>query len=309
MKKRWIVCMGIASALLFLSGCIKEKPAELQNVAEERIEIEGVKGEYTFLFLTDTHIVVPDEEDTEEVQQYAKPRLEEFQDEKKIPSSQQFAAWMEYANEEQVDALLLGGDILDYPSEANLSFLGENLEALQTPYLYAPGNHDWTYPWEYMTPYAKDMLLPMLNPYMQSNTAIHQIELEELILVAVDNSTNQITPEALEEYKAILEKGKPVIVVLHVPLLTQSVLTKAKEVWSSPVVLGGGNYGGIYPDETSTEFINLTTAEDSPVAAVLAGHVHFSDRDVINENIVQIVGAAGYQGIATRITVSGKTHG
>lgn len=314
MKKKIFVCLLTVCSLVCCACAARTKKEQNQepedeitmHVADEKLEIPGLSGEYTFLYLTDTHMVVPDEADSDKVEAYADLRFDEFQNAEDISSAEQFGAWMEYANEKQVDALLLGGDIIDYPSAANIEHLEENLEKLQMPYLYALGNHDWTFPWEYMTQYGEETYLPMLEPYMQSDSAIHWLELEELILVAVDNSANQIAPEALEEYREILQKGKPVIVMLHVPLLTQSVLTKAKEAWSSAVVLGGGNYGGIYPDEASTEFISLTTAEDSTVVAVLAGHVHFFDKDMINERIVQIVGDAGYKGEALLLTVTGS---
>lgn len=49
---------------------------------------------------------------------------------------------------------------------------------------------------------------------------------------------------------------------------------------------------------------NLSITESSsPVKAVLAGHVHFYNRDMINENIVQIVGDAGYKGSAMWIKI------
>lgn len=295
---------------VILNGC--SKPTETQEeeewkktITEETLVIPGLKEEYTFLFLTDTHMVVPDEADSDRVEEYANLRFDEFQNEEDISSAEQFREWVDYANEQKIDALLLGGDIIDYPSIANIEYLEENLEQLEMPYLYALGNHDWTFPWEYMTAYGEEMYLTQLEPYMQSNSAIHKLETEELIIVAVDNSANQIEPEAMEEYSQILQQGKPVIVMLHVPLVTQSVLTKAKETWSGQVVLGGGNYGGIYPDEVSTEFIERTTTKDSPVKAVLAGHVHFADRDMINENIVQIVGDAGYKGSAVLLHVKG----
>lgn len=295
---------------VLLNGCSKptETPEEEEwkkTITEETLVIPGLKEEYTFLFLTDTHMVVPDEADSDKVEEYANLRFDEFQNEEDISSAEQFREWVDYANEQKIDALLLGGDIIDYPSIANIEYLEENLEQLEMPYLYALGNHDWTFPWEYMTVYGEETYLTQLEPYMQSNSAIHKLETEELIIAAVDNSANQIEPEAMEEYSRILQQGKPVIVMLHVPLLTQSVLTKAKEAWSGQVVLGGGNYGGIYPDEVSTEFIDMTTAEDSPVRAVLAGHVHFADRDMINENIDQIVGDAGYKGSAVLLHVKG----
>jgi len=319
MKKKYLFWVLMAS-LCILSGCGKkaeENRVEMEtsensdewemNVTEVVLEVPELTKEYTFLYVTDTHIVVLDELDSDKVEEYADVRFDEFQNAEDISSAELFEEWITYANLNRVDALLLGGDIIDYPSVANIEHLEENLEKLTVPYLYALGNHDWTFPWEYMTQYGEETYLPMLEPYMQSDSAIHELELDEIIVVAVDNSANQIAPEAMEEYRQILQKGKPVIVMLHVPLLTQSVLTKAKEVWGdSKVVLGGGNYGGIYPNEISTEFIDLTTAEDSPVMAVLAGHVHFYDKDMVNNQIVQIVGDAGYKGEALRITVTGK---
>ena len=259
MKRKIKLCIR-AMSLIFLGACgddamMQEQPAESISeeagdeesaeweigIAEEKIYIPDISGEYTFLYVTDTHMIVPDVEDSEEVTEHFASRFEEFKNAEGVPSAEQFGAWIAYANAQEADAFLLGGDAIDYPSESNLKHLKENLDKLKMPYLYTVGNHDWTYPWDYMTEQGKANYLPLLAPYMQENTAIHALELEELILVSVDNSTNQIAPEAMEEYKRILQKGKPVIVMLHVPLLTQSVLTKAKEVWSSPVVLGGGN--------------------------------------------------------------------
>lgn len=322
MKKRyfWSVCIIVFSFLFCAcqSGKANQNVEEQNTMAgeqdaswdmhitEETLEIDGLKREYTFLFLTDTHMVVPDGEDSEQIEEYAGQRLAEFRNAEGVASAEQFEQWINYANRQQVDALLLGGDIIDYPSAANIKYLEEHLEKLEMPYLYTAGNHDWTFPWEYMTQYGRETYRPMLEPFMQSDCAIHELEFEDFIIVAVDNSSNQIEPEAMEKYREILNKNKPVIVLLHVPLLTQSVLTKAKEVWSGGVVLGGGNYGGIYPDEISAEFMELTTAGDSPVAAVLAGHVHFYDKDGINERIIQLVGDAGYKGSAVLLRVGGK---
>jgi len=104
-----------------------------------------------------------------------------------------------------------------------------------------------------------------------------------------------------------LAEKKPVILMLHVPLYTEAVLHKAAAVWKGGVVLGGGIHGGIYPDTVSTEFITLTTAKDSPVELVLAGHVHFALKSDIQgeKNIPQIIGDAGYKGKATIIQISG----
>ncbi|MBR6769747.1 MAG: metallophosphoesterase [Lachnospiraceae bacterium] len=290
----------------------KQTPAENSQQSSEgilpadidayTIQIPGITQDYQLLFLTDTHITLPcpasEEGSSAQIESYTQERLTQFMAESGRDSSEIFTAWIDYAQIEQLNGILFGGDIIDSPSPSNLKFLNQHLESLQLPYCYTLGNHDWTYPWAYMTEEANTQYLPQLSPYMEDNPVIHSQDFGEFVVVAIDNSSNQIHPAALEEYKNILSQGKPVIVLLHVPLYTESVLEKAMAVWSGGVILGGGIHGGIYPNETSTEFLYLTTAKDSPVAAVLAGHIHLSDASHIQgeKEVLQITGDAGYKG-------------
>lgn len=306
-----IICL-IICAVTF-SGCAKQSvmnmhPVTQESILEEVLVVPGMEQEYELLYLTDMHMVVQASEDTEEQRTLGEERFSMFVNELGVSSAEQFSGWMEYTQEKKPDAVLLGGDVIDYPSVANLHFLQTNLEKLQMPFLYTLGNHDWTYPWEYMTEKARTEYLPLLEPMMQDNTVVHTLDIGELLIVAVDNSTGQVNAEALVEYEQILAQGKPTIVLVHVPFITQSVLTKAREVWTSPVVIGAGNYGGIYPDEASTKFMELTTAKDSPVIVVLAGHVHFYDKDYIvgEKDVLQIVGDAGYKGKGMLLHISGN---
>lgn len=302
--------VSMVSALVVLVGCTpQEKSVEWEKqVIEEELVLPGVKSEYDLLFLTDTHVVIQDESDSEQVAANGVARVAEFVNNEGASAKQQLSDWMDYAVEEQVDAVLMGGDIIDYPSKASIAYLDKQLNKLSMPYLYTMGNHDWTYPWEYMTETAEQEYRPLLEPYMGENTYIGTWETEDLLVITVDNSSGQVRPEALETYEKLLQTDKPVIVMLHVPLMTQSVLGRAREVWDSPVVLGAGNYGGIYPNEESTRFVELTTAKDSPVELVLAGHVHFYDKDYISgdKDILQIVGDAGFHGSAVRLHISGE---
>ena len=292
-----------------LCGCASNQPLpgiDASNIDTCTLTIPGISKDYDLLFLTDSHIVIPDETADPEIRNYSEERLAHFTEESGCISSELFTAWMDYANQTRPDALLLGGDIIDSPSSANVSYLNSSLERLDIPYLYTLGNHDWTYPWDYMTETGTEEYLPLLAPYMDTNTAIHMLELDEFILVAVDNSNNQIHPDALEEYRQILSRKKPVILLLHVPFYTEELLTKTSAVWTNGVVLGGGIHGGIYPNDISAQFMSFTTAADSPVAAVIAGHVHLSDESVIDgeKDIPQIVGDAGYKGKGTLIHIT-----
>lgn len=87
----------------------------------------------------------------------------------------------------------------------------------------------------------------------------------------------------------------------------EALLPKALEAWNSRTVIGNGDLGGIWPDETSDHFLELTIADNSPVRLMLAGHVHFYDNSVISEErqLHQIVGSAAYEGSAVLIRVTG----
>ncbi|NLL77664.1 MAG: hypothetical protein GX235_10540 [Clostridiales bacterium] len=293
--------------IFLFSACGDSASVKEENLTTYQIKIPGVEKNYRFLYLTDTHMIIPDKNEDKKISDYAAKRLPVFAIEDTPASSDQFPEWIDYVNEQDFDGLLLGGDIIDFPSGANLQYLQSSLVKLEKPYVYTLGNHDWTYPWEYMTEKGKSEYLPLLSHYMENNSSIHTVDFEDLTIVAVDNSNNQINPAALEEYKKILAKDKPVILMLHVPLYSKSVLDKAAGDWKSGVILGGGIHGGIYPDSVSTEFLSLTTAKDSPVELVLAGHIHLADKSDIQgeKNIPQITGDAGYKGKATIIQISG----
>lgn len=317
-RAKWHAFAVIAAAALLsaailpaaLSGCGRagDGPVDWEkHIAEETVRIEGLKGEYTFLFLTDTHVIVRDEAASEQEAANEEARYPDFFNEEGVSSAEQFPEWIRYANEKKVDAVLLGGDIIDTPSGANLQWLKGQLGQLDMPYLYVNGNHDWTFPWEYMTETGKEAYLPLLEPLMGGNTAIHSLDFGELAVVGIDDSPGQVEVGVFPEYERILAEDRPVIVLAHVPFMTQSVLEKAREAWSSPVVIGAGNFGGIYPNEVSERFVSLTTAASSPVELVLAGHVHFYDRDVIEgeRQVLQVVGGAGFEGNAVLIHIRG----
>lgn len=310
-KRRLTFIFLFAIALIFLfifSFLFFRRPGFMpskENLTTYHIQIPGVQKTYRFLYITDTHILLPEENDGQQIFEYATSRLNTFSQDGVPPSSDQFPGWIRYANTKGFDGFLLGGDIIDSPTLSNLSYLGSTLEKVNIPYLYTLGNHDWTFPWEYMTEGGSVKYLPLLAPYMNNNTSIHSMEYEDFTIVSVDNSSNQINPSVLEEYRKILGKGKPIILMLHIPLYTPSLLKEAAQIWKSGVTLGGGIHGGIYPDDISTQFIALTTAKNSPVAAVLAGHVHFAEKSDIpgEKNIPQITGDAGFKGMGTIIQV------
>lgn len=282
------------------------------NVREITIPMANITRAYTILFVTDLHISL--EKDL--LQQEASLQQEAPLQQEALPQTDnRLTGWIDYANEQKVDALFLGGDILDTPAKENRDHFAKEISRLQCPYLYTNGNHDWTYPEEYMTRKAREEYLTALEPYMDGNPAVHRWETEngDLLAIAIDDSAGQISREALEEVQELLEnrgREKPVLLLVHVPFLSQSLLARAREEWELPVVLGGGNYGGIYPDPVSQKFLDEITRADSSVELILAGHVHFFNDDYVTgeRSVRQIVGdtAMNRQGILLRLIPSGQ---
>ena len=180
-----------------------------KHIREETFCLEGLEKEYTLLFLTDTHVIIRQEDAPQQEADNEASRYPAFQNEEGVPSEKQFPEWIRFANEMQVDAVLLGGDIIDTPSEANLKWLEEQLSGLNMPYLYVNGNHDWTYPWEYMTETGRETYLPLLAPFMQDNTAIHSLDFGEFTVVGIDDSANQVDGGRWKTTRAFSGRGGP----------------------------------------------------------------------------------------------------
>ena len=301
-----------------LTGCGKEKTAQIPDtpdvlpaetstsfsVNEKSLYVSGLTKDYTFLYLSDTHMIKLDGNESDQITENALPRMQLFVDNKGVTSADRFPKWIDFANEREVDMMLLGGDMIDFPSDANLNILKENLFKLKMPYVYTLGNHDWTYPWDYMTANGRETYRPLFDTFTNNSPAASITEYEELVILSVDNSSNQIDPEALTVVDEALSLKKPVIVIAHVPFSTDSLLEKAKTVWNSPVSIGMADKGGIFPDANTLAFQEKILADDSPVFCVLSGHVHFVDESTLNDSVTQIVGGAGYNGEGVLLHIS-----
>lgn len=312
---------GCLFSLFFLTGCddgpiVQQSASDSEETETEepvpfhiipkKLTVPGLQKDYTFLFLSDTHVIQLDGSESEQITENALPRIELFKDAEGISSAERFPEWVDYANKQEVDMVLLGGDIIDFPSKANLKLLKENIGRLKMPYTFALGNHDWTYPWDYMTAEGRNAYRPLFHDFTGGNPAASVTEYEELVILSVDNSPNRIEETALAVVDEALSLEKPVLVIAHVPFSTESILKKAGSVWSSPVSIGMAEEGGIFPDANTLAFQEKILAENSPVFCVLSGHVHFSDESALTDSVIQIVNGAGYAGEGVLLQLSGN---
>lgn len=195
-------------------------------------------------------------------------------------------------NNTDINALLLGGDIIDSPSDSNINFIKSNLGDLKKDYLYTFGNHDWTFSWDYQTKETEEKYVPMFQDIMK-DTEVSYLEYEDLIILAINNGKCKIDKKNIEKVKQILEKNKPTIVMMHVPLATDHIIEENKKIRDRISAIGDG---GIKPTEATQEVFDLILSDKYKVFYILSGHMHFGVEDNVNDKIHEIVSAPAYDG-------------
>lgn len=183
------------------------------------------------------------------------------------------------------DALILAGDICDYVSDANLRFLDSRLKNLGTPFLAVCGNHDQ----------AADV--PQGYLYSRAKTPVQILDLGGLLLVGLDDSCRSITREQNDQLKAALALEKPLVIVLHVPIMTED---------NEEILLQCGEYFRLNHPEADPEtlaFIDTVRENAGQIAAVLAGHLHFGNVSEIAPGLRQYVSSQGILGNVNRYEI------
>ena len=183
------------------------------------------------------------------------------------------------------DALVMAGDICDYVNGPNLRCLEQKLEAFPAPWLAVCGNHDL----------ARD--IPEGYLYSRIRQPVQVLDLGDLLLVGLDDSQRTITPEQNRQLQQLLTLGKPMILVLHIPIMAEGnreLLTDCGEYFQL-------NHTGA--DRETLEFVNLLRENAGQIVAVLAGHLHFHNECEIAPGLIQYVSSQGILGNINRYEI------
>lgn len=270
---------------------------------ETELKIDGIKKDYIFIHVTDSHLTLYAEDDTKEVKASAYGRSQVFKTADGIPSGERFPAFFQYAEKVNADMIFLTGDIADFPTEANIKAIIDNISRSRVPSLYVLGNHDWSFEWDYHSQSTKEQYIPKYKELCGGNTDFQVKQFEDLQIIAINNSEDQVTQEQYELAKKQLENGLPTIIIMHVPIYVDTLVQDTINVWGRPILMGPG---GISPAESTTQFYNLITDKNNNVQAIFAGHLHFDHEDEFLPGRMQIVTKNATEGHFRVIKVSGK---
>ena len=181
--------------------------------------------------------------------------------------------------------IFLTGDIADFPTEANIKAIIDNISRSRVPSLYVLGNHDWSFEWDYHSQSTKEQYIPKYKELCGGNTDFQVKQFEDLQIIAINNSEDQVTQEQYELAKKQLENGLPTIIIMHVPIYVDTLAQATIDVWENHPDGTWWSKSG----ESTTLFYNLITDENNNVQAIFAGHVHFDHEDEFLPGRMQIV--------------------
>jgi len=183
------------------------------------------------------------------------------------------------------DVLLLAGDIMDYINGANVRCVDAMLGKISVPYLYVPGNHE-----------AVEKL-PDSEVFKRVKKPVQIIEMDDMIILGLDDSKREITAEQNEIIEKTLKIGKPIIILMHVPIMTSGNEEQLRECGEYFYI----NYEGA-PEE-NYRFINIIKDNADKIIAVFTGHLHFKNMSEITPNVTQYVSSQGIVGNLNRYII------
>lgn len=241
--------------------------------------------------ITDLHLLFADERDSGYIREHAAAREACF------PRSRQMLEELKQELRRHApDLLVLTGDILDFPSQANLDALHSLVENASCPTLYVPGNHDWSLPQDYHSDAQYRTYMPLFDPFDGASPDFQLLELGGVRFAGIDDSRDRIKAAQSDRLEAICADGVPVIACMHIPICEERLEQHAKEVWHGADVL----IGHARSTAETRRFCDIASAR---CHAVLAGHVHFDDETVLPGGAVQLITALSAEGSIRRIRI------
>ena len=223
---------GLGLTASCLGNTVKKKinkPLEVcATIEQQKVSFyaESINESIKVIHIADTHLFKDDERGIP-YQKYSSRMAKaynqtiHFQTQKVINPEVAFEEALAYAKAVHADVITLIGDIFSFPSEAAIEWVLSKLKETTIPYIYIAGNHDWHYEGMEGTleslrdTWIENRLLPL---YQGNNPLMAAYEIKGIRFIAIDNSTYQINEEQLTFFKGQVEKGLPMVLLVHIPM-------------------------------------------------------------------------------------------
>ena len=277
------------------------------NIEEVHVTIPGCTQTYHFIWVSDLHIVIDNEEIADDQHEFVATRQNAWalSSDGRQSGDYWVEEFAEVINSSSCDAIFFGGDMLDLCSEATFEKLKRGMDKITVPYLYIRADHDIGTHWLREPDAEKNQ---QMHDAFCDNGPVITLEYPEFMILGVNNSTSVMPDPAVDEALRISESGKPIIVVTHVPynsVVDSSLDEVSRLVWQDRN-LSWGEGTSYTPGKKMQEWMDVVCAEETPIVEILAGHLHLTWDGMITNQVHEHVFSQAFSGNIGLITVDGK---
>lgn len=282
------------------------KKAEVA-VNSEVIEIEGINESYKLAVVNDLHLIAKQYEVDDELKDTVKNRYETIFKSRWNETSQE--VWRKIPqklNDINPNLVVFAGDMIDYASSSNVNILKSGMNNINNEIIYLRADHDYG---KWYNKNLSEIDVEILHKSIDENADIYCEDLGEILVIGIDNSTSQIEENVLEQFQKMIEIGKPIILVTHVPFNSKAnnELDTFSRTNREDRNLTWDYEGTSYDANESTEsFLDIIYSDNSPVKAIIAGHLHHKYTGNITNNTIQYIIEPSYLGKVTEFTIQGE---
>ena len=288
LKKSFKNVIGLCFLLFIISCATPAKDKEIIHYVNDpwdlfsTIKIPDYTDTLKIMQITDIHISIADENESD-LMQYSEHMQKAYTAPRKHYSQETYKTTFEFlddillkAKQENIDLLLLTGDIVNFPSAVSVNYVYDRLMKTGIPWLYISGNHDWHYEGmpgsldSLRETWINKSLLPL---YRGHNPLFYSEIINGFKFIGIDNSTNIVTDDQIQFLKDQLTGNEPIILISHIPYDLNS----------------GASQPGMTP------LIDVILSNTGKIIAILAGHTHNTSY-FFKGNLCQYTSIASFQG-------------
>ena len=196
-----------------------------------------------------------------------------------------------------VDYVLHTGDLIDFQSRANFDlvrkYYGETMFGSMGNhefYTYLPEEkHTWQEPFKYRS-------LQVLKETYPIDARFSSKVVNGVNFICLDDVFGTFQPDQVERFHAETKKGLPIILAMHVPILTEELWRWTTRFWGQS---GRKYHDAVVPppqddyrrqlnDPTSRDFVSYLKSEPL-LKGLLVGHQHITMEERFSPTAVQYV--------------------
>jgi predicted MPP superfamily phosphohydrolase len=263
----------------------------------KRISVKGLSLPVKVMQLTDMHMTEYVETENIEFNDFVADRQVVMENSSGRPYEEQLTGYFDIAQENEMDLVLLSGDIMDFPSKENIDIVTAAIHNYTGKVLFVLGNHDICFkypPHETRLKSRLETLKQIGEEYCVRDYGF--VDVKGMRFITLDNSSYYFTND---QYLFLKQQFRtcalPIVIMFHIPIFLSTLLADTLKVWKKPLLCGGKKLMyekyGMSPQnlKISNKVIRLMEKNNKKITNIITGHLHFDHEDIVRNNCIQYV--------------------